>query len=84
MPGSAERIIQQFEAEADHRRDMESRQVRYVVRDGHVGQALAGIFAIGAFSLAAYALAEGAHAAAAIIGGATIGTGIAAFLRSKK
>jgi uncharacterized membrane protein len=47
VPGAAERIFAQFEAEGAHRRELELRQSKFLVRDVHVGQFLAGLFAMG-------------------------------------
>ena len=53
------------------------------MRDTHVGQFLAGLYAITAFAVVSYAISQGAFVAAAAIGGGTaIGVGISAFLRS--
>src|SRR5690349_11244724 len=41
VPGGAARIFDQFEREADHRRALEKKQANFVVRDTHIGQALA-------------------------------------------
>jgi uncharacterized membrane protein len=83
VPGGAERIFAQFEAEAEHRRDCEQKQLRFAVRDAHIGQVLAGLYALSAFGVSAYAIYEGAYWVATIIGGTTIVGGIVAFLRRK-
>lgn len=82
-PGSAAVIIAQFQAEAEHRRKLEDRDQRFIIRDSHGGQILAGLFAAGSLSLAAYSVAQGAYWVAAFIGGGTIVAGITAFLRQK-
>lgn len=85
VPGSAARIIKQFEDEAAHRRVLEDRDSRLIVRDTHIGQFLAGLYATTAFAVVAYAISQGAFIAAATIGGGTaIGVGITAFLRRRK
>lgn len=82
VPGSAARIIDQFEKEAEHRRTLEDRDARLIVRDTHIGQFLAGLFAIIVFGVVAFAIAEGAFITAAVIGGSTaISVSITAFLR---
>jgi uncharacterized membrane protein len=81
VPNGAERIFSQFEAEAAHRRDCEDKQVRFSIRDAHIGQFLAGLYAVLAFSVAAYAIHRDAYWVASIIGGTTIVGGIIAFLR---
>jgi uncharacterized membrane protein len=81
VPGAAERIFAQFEAEGTHRRDLERRQSKFVVRDVHIGQFLAGLFALGGLSVAALAVWLNAPWVATIIGGGTIGPIVYAFLR---
>jgi len=63
---------------------LESKQTRFAIRDGHIGQALAGLYALGAFGITAYAIYMGADWVAAVLGGGTIVSGIVAFLRLKK
>jgi uncharacterized membrane protein len=85
VPGAAARIIKQFEDEAAHRRELEDRESRLLVRDTHVGQFLAGLYATMAFAVVAYAVSQGALTVAAAIGGGTaLGVGITAFLRRSK
>ena len=81
VPGGAERIFAQFEKEADHRRSIEGKQARFIVRDTHVGQILAGLYAICAFAVIAFAIDRGAYWIAGILGGTTIVGGLIAFLR---
>jgi uncharacterized membrane protein len=81
VPGAAERIFAQFEAEGTHRRKLEQRQSKFVVRDVHIGQFLAGLFALGGLSVAALAIWLNAPWVATIIGGGTIGPIVYAFLR---
>ncbi len=61
VPGGAERVFAQFEAEGDHRRAMEAQNVKFVIRDRHIGQVLAVIYALGAFGLTAFAISHGAN-----------------------
>jgi len=84
VPGSAERIIRQFELESDHRRALERGDAREHRRDKIAGQVLAGLFALGALSVSAYAISQGNTVAATVIGGATVATVVIAFLRNKK
>jgi uncharacterized membrane protein len=83
VPDGAERIFKQFEAEAEHRRSCEKRQISFAIRDGHIGQLLAGLYAICAFGVSAFAIYKEAYWAATFIGGTTIVGGIVAFLRQK-
>jgi len=84
VPDGAERIFKQFEAEAAHRRKQEDRDVRSRIRGVHIGQALAGLYALGAFGLSGYAIAHDAAWAGVLIGGGTIVGGIVAFLGQRK
>ena len=81
VPGGAERIFAQFEAEGTHRRELERRQSKFVVRDVHIGQALAGLFALSGLAVSAFAIYYDKPWAATIIGGGTIGPIVYAFLR---
>jgi uncharacterized membrane protein len=81
VPGGAERIFAQFEAEGARRRELERRQSKFVVRDVHIGQGLAGLFALSGLAVAALAIVYNAPWAATIIGGGTIGPIVYAFLR---
>lgn len=79
IPGCAERIIAQFELEGAHRRQMEDRAQRFRIREAHIGQVLAGLFAVGAFGSSIVAMSYGAFVLAGVLGGSTILAGIAAF-----
>jgi uncharacterized membrane protein len=81
FPGAAERIFAQFEAEGAHRRELEQRQSRFIVRDVHIGQALAGLFALSGLGVSALAIYYDKPWAATIIGGGTIAPIVYAFLR---
>jgi hypothetical protein len=63
---------------------MEASNARFTVRDTHIGQILAGLYALGAFGVTAYAIFAGAYWVAGILGSSTIVGGIAAFLRRQK
>jgi uncharacterized membrane protein len=75
----AERIFAQFEAEGNHRRELGQRQSKFVIRDVHIGQFLAGLFALSGLGVAAFAIYMQAPWAATIIGGGTIGPIVYAF-----
>ncbi|WP_162244568.1 DUF2335 domain-containing protein [Afipia sp. Root123D2] len=81
VPGGAERIFNQFEAEGAHRRELEQRQSKFLVRDVHIGQFLAGLFAISGLAVAALAIYLDKPWAATVIGGGTIAPIVYAFLR---
>ena len=81
VPGGAERIFAQFEAEGIHRRELEERQSKFVVRDTHIGQFLAGLFALSGLGVSALAIYFGREWAATLIGGGTIAPIVYALLR---
>jgi uncharacterized membrane protein len=82
-PGAAEIIIAEFQAEAAHRRALETAQQAEITRDGSVGQGIALIFALGCFAVIAFAIAWGAYWVAGILGGTVIVGGITAILKSR-
>ncbi|WP_176454478.1 DUF2335 domain-containing protein [Tardiphaga sp. OK246] len=81
VPGGAERIFAQFEAEGAHRREMERRESKFVVRDVHIGQLLAGLFALSGLGVSALAIFFDQPWAATVIGSGTIAPIVYAFLR---
>ena len=81
VPGGAERIFAQFEAEASHRRELEKRESKFLVRDTHVGPFLAGLFALSGLGVSALAIYFGREWAATLIGSGTIAPIVYAFLR---
>jgi uncharacterized membrane protein len=83
VPGTAARIIDQFEEEAKHRRSLENRQTSFIRWETHIGQALAIVFALGAFGLAAFAVYVKQPWVAGIIGSGVITAGVIAFLKGR-
>jgi uncharacterized membrane protein len=81
VPGGAERIFVQFEEQGRHRRDLEQRQSKFVVRDAHVGQLLAGLFAFMGLGVSALAIYFNQPVTATILGSGTIAPIVYAFLR---
>jgi hypothetical protein len=63
---------------------MEKQNVKFIVRDTHIGQMLAGVYALAAFGLTAFAIVEQAYWVAGILGGGTIVSGVIAFLRNSQ
>ncbi|MBY6239737.1 DUF2335 domain-containing protein [Methylosinus sp. Sm6] len=84
LPGGAERLFDQFEKEAEHRRSCEKKQLDAAIADTRLGQFLAGLYAVCAFGVAAFAIYKEANWAAVVIGGTTIVGGIVAFLRQRE
>lgn len=83
VENGAERVFQQFEKEADHRRNIEKSTHDAVVRDILIGKIFAIVFALSALLFAAFAVAYGAEWAAVIVGGGAIGTIVLAFLNKQ-
>lgn len=74
LPGSAERLIRLVEQEAEHRRALESKQLRSEIIETHVGQWMAFIVALFTIGIGAYAALHGAEWTGSIIGsGGVIG-----------
>jgi len=80
VPNGAERVFEQFEIEAEHRRELEAYVARRDGREKGIAQFMAGGFAFTALGVAAYAVSVGAYATASIIGGGSIAMVVAAFL----
>jgi uncharacterized membrane protein len=80
----AERVFAQFEAEATHRRAVESRQSFIHGLTSVLGQVLAGLFAAGALSLIALAIEKNQPWIAAVLGAGTVSTCIIAFIKGRQ
>ena len=80
MPGLAREIVDEFRAEAKHRRSIEARASRIEAASELLGKTMALIFAGGCFGVTLFAIAHDADWVAGVIGGGTIVSGIAAFL----
>ncbi|GLK75999.1 hypothetical protein GCM10008171_12530 [Methylopila jiangsuensis] len=80
VAGGAERIFRQFEAEAEHRRGLDSFALAEDAAERRRAQWAAGLFAFGALAVGAFALHLGAHGVAAIVLGTTLVGVIGAFL----
>jgi len=83
VPGSAARIVAQFEEEAAHRRKLETKQADFVRWDTHIGQALAIVFALGAFAVVAFAVYLKSPWVAGVLGAGVIGAGVIAFINGR-
>jgi uncharacterized membrane protein len=82
VPGWPERIFVQFEEQGRHRRELEQRQSRFVVRDAHIGQILAGLFAFMGLAVTAWVIYFNQPVTATILGSGTIAPIVYAFLGS--
>jgi uncharacterized membrane protein len=90
-PGFAERIVSMAEAEATHRRSMETVAIQAQIEDrrahraeARIGQCFALVVALGFIGAGAYAIGQGATTTGAIIvGGALVGL-VSAFIGGRK
>ncbi len=80
VPGAGKLILEEFNAEASHRRALERQQGNLIVRETHVGQVLAIVFALACLAVAAYAASVHAEWIGAIVGGGVIVSGMVALL----
>ena len=77
-PGTAAKIVDEFQAEAAHRRHRENRRDRAVFIETFIGQASAIVFALGGLGVATFAAVHDAQWIGSIIGGGVIVSGIVA------
>lgn len=82
-PGTAAKIVEEFQAEAAHRRGQERRQSQLVAVETIIGQVSAILFALGGLGVVGYSAFVGAEWIGSIMGGGMIVGGIVA-LRSGK
>jgi uncharacterized membrane protein len=80
VPGLAEKIVGEFQAEAAHRRSFEITALKAGVRSDIFARISAFIFSIFALIVAAYCAFLGFPVAAAAIGGVTIAAVVGAFI----
>jgi uncharacterized membrane protein len=80
VPDAPERIIRQWELEADHRRAYEAMALEGTIRIDKAGQRNAILFALGALGVVALALYLDHPWIAGILGTGTIGSVVGAFL----
>ena len=81
VPGLAERIVAQFEAEGEHRRQIEKRTQTLPFIDQIAARVSGVLFAGGCLVLIGYAVNAGATWAAAILSAAMVVGGINAIMR---
>jgi uncharacterized membrane protein len=80
IPGSAERIIHQFEEQAKHRQDLERAVIHSDIRDGRTGLFLGFIIGIVAIMAGTYCIAQGHSVAGGIVGGSAVPSLTAVFV----
>ena len=80
VPDAPERIVRQWELEAEHRRAYERQALEAAIRRDARGQVSALLFALMALSVSAFAVWLGQPWVAGTIGGGTIASVVGAFL----
>lgn len=84
VENGAERIVQAWEQETAHRREMERSELKRYYADMRLGKVLAFLFVLAALSVSAYAASIGAEWLGAILGAGTIGSVVWAFVNRSK
>ena len=80
LPGMAERLVKAFEAQGDHRRDMDDKALSMNFRLARVGQVFAFILGLAALGCGTYLIATGHNAQGIAVVFGTIGSMVTAFL----
>lgn len=83
-PGAASEIIQEFKAEAAHRRSQEVQEGRLRVRETLIGQVSALIFGLCALGVAGFAALHNAQWIGGVVGGGAIVSGMVALVRGRQ
>ena len=83
VPNGAERIMSAWEKESDHRRQLESRDLKITAFDILAGKLFALIFVLVALGAAVYSAVQGAEWVGAILGGGTIASVATAFIKTR-
>lgn len=84
VPGSAEKIVDEFVAEAHHRRQQERKQGRLTFIDTLIGRLTALAFAGAGFFVTYTAIIHDSPWIGAIVGGGMIVSGMAVLMRASK
>jgi uncharacterized membrane protein len=77
----AERVFRQFEAETEHRRQMERMTLECQIRDMLIGKVFALIFVLGVLAVAGYAISQGQAVLAGVLGTAVVCSVVWALVR---
>lgn len=77
----AERVFRQFEAEAEHRRKMDTDGLRVQSRDMLIGKVFAFLFVMAMIGAAVYAISKGNPVLAGVLGTSVLGTVVWGFVR---
>lgn len=83
-PGSAAKIVAEFQAEAAHRRQQERWEGLLTIGDTIIGRLSAMLFAAGGFGVTYVAIVNDSPWVGSIVGGGMIVSGMAVLLRSRK
>ena len=84
IPDGAARIVREWEAESEHRRQWERKALDAQIREGLLARILAFAFALAALGTAGYCAYLGQPWPAAVIGGGTIAAVVTAMLYSRR
>ena len=82
-PGTAERIVGEFVAEAHHRRAQERKQGNLIFLDNVIGRLLAIAFAAGGFWVTYQAIVHNSPWVGGIVGGGMIVAGMTVLIRGR-
>lgn len=80
VPGSAERLINRFEKQSDHRMSLETTVVKGDINRSRIGLYFGGVFAAGILALAFYMVSKGQAGVAGTMVGAVTASIIGAFI----
>ena len=84
VPGSGLKVVEEFQAEAGHRRSIEKEELRQTGREALLGQLLALAFGSGGLGTVVYAISQDAEWAASILGGTLIVAGMVALMKGRR
>lgn len=80
VENGAERIFKAWEEESKHRRDLEKKELSWVIFESILGKIFALLFVIMALSLAAYSIYSGQSWVGAVLGSGVLASVVAAFV----
>lgn len=84
VPGAAEKIMEAFSAQGEHRRSQEAKIIDANIAEVRAGQRYGMLFAIIALIAASFCAYVGQPWPASVIGGGTLGLGVVAFVKGRK
>jgi len=84
VPGAAEKVIDQFVAQGDHRRDLESRYLKHENLRSILGVVFAGLIVLVALAIGGFLAWSGKPLIGALFSGVPLGTVVSAFIYGTK